>query len=386
MDVVIANMYQDALMNLDTDIIKCLKGEFSVDEIVDMFRNFYYNRLIVDVTALKSYTDYSIFEVLAQGLDPDRIIFLLPEGSPLCTPSFLQHLISFGIYNFTTNVKGVAYLIQKPNTYQDVEKIIKMASKKKTTKKTESPKVVNETSTSNESDLSSLYDIQTAAMPIPGFQQPSIAPSLEPKQTTMMSTIPVVDVQKTKKKQKIVGVFNVTASAGATTLIYMMLKELIHCYGEKDVVAIEIDKNDFRYFFHQRMVSVKSADLKRTLQEYSNVKIVLVDLNGFTKESICDEVIYLIEPSTLKLNRLTTKNTKIYDKLTNKRVVLNQSVLQSNEVFNFENEAGFKVFFNIPPLNDRKRNSIISELLLKMELIKDSDNVSSGKIFGLFRR
>ena len=63
MDVVIANMFRDQLMNLDTDIIKCVTGEYGAGEIVEMFQNFFYDRLIIDVTALRSYDDYTIYEI-----------------------------------------------------------------------------------------------------------------------------------------------------------------------------------------------------------------------------------------------------------------------------------------------------------------------------------
>lgn len=40
---------------------------------------------------------------------------------------FLSKIISFGIYNFTTNIDGIKYLIQRPNTYADVENLQHMA-------------------------------------------------------------------------------------------------------------------------------------------------------------------------------------------------------------------------------------------------------------------
>ncbi len=40
MNVIIANKYRDALASLDIDIIKKLDGEFSVDEIIETFKNF----------------------------------------------------------------------------------------------------------------------------------------------------------------------------------------------------------------------------------------------------------------------------------------------------------------------------------------------------------
>ena len=80
------------------------------------------------------------------------------------------------------------------------------------------------------------------------------------------------------------------------------------------------------------------------------------------------------------------KTTKVEKKVV--QVVLNQSMLLNNDVFDFEREAGIRVFFNIPPLDERKRNGIISEFLDKLGLLNGNFHGSGGnnKIFGLFRR
>lgn len=36
--------------------------------------------------------------------------------------------MSFGIYNFTSNIDGVKYLLNKPNTYDDVKSIESMVN------------------------------------------------------------------------------------------------------------------------------------------------------------------------------------------------------------------------------------------------------------------
>ena len=102
MNVIVANENQNQLSNIDIDIIKSINGVFSVSELVDMFKNFFYSKMILDVTALTDYKVISTYEELAKGLDTNKIIFLLPEGSTLCTPNFLSSMIDLGIYNFTT--------------------------------------------------------------------------------------------------------------------------------------------------------------------------------------------------------------------------------------------------------------------------------------------
>jgi len=348
MDVIIANKHKEELDNLDIDVIKSISGEYGVADIGEMFKNFFFDRMVIDVTALKGNDDTNTYQRLVKYLDPDKIVFLLPEGSALCTPSFLSKLISYGIYNFTTNVSGVSYLLGKPNTYKEVEHIAKMAAAKPEPEPV--PEEVEETH---------------SFTPVPET----------PKKTV---------VQRAKH---IVGIRNVTESAGATTLTYMMLKELAIVYGHENVLAIEIDKNDFAYFYDKRMLSIKQVDLRGVLEKYANIQVLLVDLNGLRDDSFCDDVIYLIEPSTLKLNRLMQRNRIIFQSLTNKKVVLNQSILQNNDVFDFESESGVKIFYNIPPLDERKRNSVIADFLSKVGLIHSGQgDFSSGKIFGLFRR
>lgn len=336
MNVIIANEQQNQLANLDVDIIKSITGLYDAFEIVEMFKNFFFSKMILDVTALKNYKDIKIYEILANGLDPDKIIFLLPEGSELCTPNFLSHIISLKIYNFTTNLNGINFLLKKTNTLKDVEHIVKMASVK----------------TSSE----------TGAV--------------------------VANVSaNVKRGVTVLGVKNVTESAGATTFIYLLKKELSLAYGQNNVVAIEIDKNDFSLFNDKNMFSIRQTDIKNTIAKYSNASIILVDLNNCPDNSFCGDVLYLIEPSTIKLNRLVRRNRVIFSKLVGKKVILNQSLLLNNDVFDFESEAGIKVFYNMPPLDERKRNSIIHDFLSKLGLFNEPVNSNnSSKIFGLFRR
>ena len=130
MNVVVTNEKQNELLSLDVDIIKTLTGLYSVNDIIDTFKSFFYSRMILDVTAIKEFKDIETYELLAKELGADKLVLLLPEGSNLCTPNFLSHLIKAGIYNFTTNLKGVNYLLNKPNTLKEVEHILNMANKK----------------------------------------------------------------------------------------------------------------------------------------------------------------------------------------------------------------------------------------------------------------
>ncbi len=346
MNVIVANKKQSDLANLDIDIIKSLNGEYEATELVEMFKSFFYSKMILDVTAIKNYNELDPYEIISKGLVADKIIFLLPEGSKLCTPNFLSHLIDLGIYNFTTDLNGVKYLLKKSNTLQDVEHIKNMAN-----------------SNNNNDDVNN-------------------SDSKEEKTSNFIQTSVKVNDGVT-----VIGFKDVTEHAGATSLIYMLRKELTHVYGNDGVIGLELNKNDFMYFNDKNLLSIKENEVKSAISSHPEAKIVLVDLNTAVDDSCCGDIIYLIEPTTIKLNKLIQRNKTIFSKLQGKKVVLNKSALLNNDVSDFEGEASIKVFYNMPSLDERKRNEIINDFLVRLGLLSsNSNNNSSGGIFGLFRR
>ena len=76
MNVIIANKYRDALSNLDIEVIKKLEGEYTVDEIINTFQNFFFQKMILDVTALKDYKEIKTLQQLSLSLDMDKLILL----------------------------------------------------------------------------------------------------------------------------------------------------------------------------------------------------------------------------------------------------------------------------------------------------------------------
>ena len=87
--------------------------------------------------------------------------------------------------------------------------------------------------------------------------------------------------------------------------------------------------------------------------------------------SICDEVFYLMESSTLKLNKLVMLNPHCFSRLSNKKIILNQSLLSESDVMILEKEANIRFFDVLPCLNDREDNSrVLLPLLEKMDLYK----------------
>lgn len=354
-NVIISNEQQNQMANLDVDIIKSITGAYSSVELVEMFKNFFYSKMVLDVTSIKNYNNILEYKTLADGLDPDKIIFFIPEGSSLCTPNFLAKLVTLGIYNFTTNIDGVKYLLKKSNTFNDVAHIQQMGG-------------------------GVIEELQPPAQLEQTQEQSGAGGFITPAQHQ-------VQVQQGKMTRTIkIGVRNVTEHAGATSLIYMFKKELTSVFGEQNVVAVEINKNDFQFYNDKNMISTTTNDVKALIERYSGVSVLLVDLNDFEDNTICDDVLYLLEPSTLKLNKLIRKNKHIFGKIKDKKIIFNQSLLTSKDVNELEYEAGIKSFFNLPPVNDRKKNEIITELLAKIGLLQITQGGNSGKIFGLFRR
>lgn len=336
MNVIVGNQQENALDKLDIDVIKSITGCYEGHVLVEMFRTFYFNKMVLDVTALKHYENINSYKELISGLEADKIIFYIPENTKLCTAKFLYELVNIGIYNFTSNLEGIKYLIKHSNTYKEVEYIKKL--------------VEGPTTTSNE-----------AAEETP--QKEEIDDS-----------------------QKIIGFRNVTSHAGATTLIYMLKKELNSVFGDDKILAIEINRSDFSVFVDKEMISVSKENIKEAIKKAEKYKVILIDLNDYTDNAICTEVCYLVEPSIIKLNKLIRINNNVFQKLKGRKLILNKSLLSEKEIANFEAEAKTEVFYNMPALSERKRNDILYDFLEKLNIVGSSDKKDSSKVFGLFRR
>ena len=307
MNVIVSNQKHQMLESLNVEIIKELNGEFNVDELIENFKNFFFQRMILDITALKDYKDIRTVQKLSLSLDMNKVILVLDENSNTISPEFMSKLISIGIYNFTTNLEGIMYLYNSPNSYRDV---------------------------------AHLHIIET--------------PVMVPQPETTTNTVYVdryVEVAPPIKTNRVIGVKNVTKQTGATTLTYMMKKMLQKSYS---VVAIEVEKSDFRFFNDRELLSSTNSNIGNFINKNKEKDIILIDVNNSENAiNLCDEIIYLIEPSMVKLNRLMIVNPQILNNIKGKKVVLNQSLLKEKDVTDFEYEAGLKIFYNMPPLDER---------------------------------
>ena len=107
----------------------------------------------------------------------------------------------------------------------------------------------------------------------------------------------------------------------------------------------------------------------------------MIDLNDNNYYILCDDVIYLIEPSIIKINKLLNEKRDIFMTLNGKKVVLNKSMLTNEDVSIFSKEAGISIYYNIPYVNDRNDNSVINDFINKLGLV----NKGGHGLFGLFK-
>lgn len=297
MNVIVSNVNGNKFANLDVDVIKSISGEFTVDEIIQSFSNFFFNRMFLDITAISDYTNVNNLKKLSIGLDVSKIILLLSDDSVVNSDSYISRLISMGFYNFARTEEELKYLYDNPNSYKDVAHLQKI----------------------DEVEL--------------------------PEVETVISDVMVI------------GFKNFTSHAGATSLIYMLKKQLAKNYY---TVAIEINKKDFMFYNDKDMVSCSANDIRNVILQYKDANVILIDLNDLDISlchSLCNQVIYLMEASTLMINKTVMLNADSFSKISNEKVVLNQSLFSQKDIKQLEFEIGFQFFEILPPMNDRVDNS-----------------------------
>ncbi|MBR1416210.1 MAG: hypothetical protein IJ572_00130 [Bacilli bacterium] len=347
MNVIIANKYAQMLSNLKIDIIKNVQGEYEVDDIVSNFQNFFFNKMILDITAVKDYKNIATIQKLSFGLDMSKVILLLDDSQEVNSPSYISELISMGIYNFTRNIDAVAYLVNNPNSYKDVAQ----------------------------------YHILGSSGPVSENQNISLDPG------KVDSNFINESVNKVFMGTRVIAIKDLTEGAGATTLTYMMKKALEQNYR---VLAVEVDKHDFMYFNDSDLRSVTSGELESiTNNPNSDYEVILVDINDSPKLSSIKEALHLIEPTTIKLNKMIRLDRLVLEKMKSYQVILNKSLLSPKDIEEFEYESRCKTFENLPYLDDKQENiQEINKLLYKMgfdKMVPGGLEKKSVKLFGIVK-
>ncbi len=333
MNVIVSNKYQNMLATLDIDIIKSINGEFEVEDLVSQFTNFYFNKMIIDVTAIKGYQNIKNIQKLSVNFDTSKIILLLDDSAMVNSGAYLSQLVSMGIYNFTRNINAVKFLIDNPNSYKDVAQYHNLNG--------------NSTDNDNPVNFDTFAGSGSGGMRIVGFK-------------------------------------NVTLHAGATSLVYMLKKHLEVAYN---VIAIEVDGEDFKYFNDKSLKTTTALDLSFNIANNPDAEVILIDLNESNQESLCNEVVYLIEPGLIKLNKLIRNDREAFEKLKDKMIVLNKSILTNKDISDFEKETNSKVFYNIPYVDDKKEHEqVLEDFLVALGFSRlNNGGGNKTKLFNIFK-
>lgn len=417
MNVIVSNRQKEIIDNANIDAIKDLNGLFNVTDLINKFKNYFFSRMILDATSVVDFASRDVLTTLANEIGAEKLIILLPS-SPEPPMEFKKLLIELKIFNFTTSIDDVIKFIEKPNTYEDAIKLIDNSfdnnvyvdnSIKDETNDTPVSQNIpnndmnttsdevqnnnfNSSISNNKSSLGDILNnlsIGNSYQSTNSYQEPNnVSPNFtenvidhietnndynsnnmmnsngpsENKNTFLFTdgysnTPTVADTPK----RRVIGFKNVTFGAGSSSLIYMLHKMAMNNL-KKDVLSIEIGKNDFRLFRDNKMISASENDVLDIINK-SQSEVIFIDLNNYNNLAICDDVIYLVEPSTIKLNSLMATNKNIFVELRGKKVVLNKSLLTPNDVHTLESEAGLEFLCNIEPLNDRVSNDSIVKLL-----------------------
>lgn len=333
MNVIVANRYSELINGSNIQIMKVMSGVFKVSEMVNSFRGMFYQKIIIDATALDGYPRKEVLKELATSFDTEKLIlFIPPDDTP--PASFLSYLVSINIYNFTDNINGVRKLVSKSNTYDDVKNYLITDTK-----------VV----------VSNNFE---------KFTQDSL--------------------DQTNGKI-ILGLKDITSNNSSVVLTYILKNHLEKVY-KKNVIALEIDKRDFVFYGDKDMYSIDSSKLGEFISN-TVFDILLLDLKENDNTNICNDVIYLVDPSIYMINKLMFNNKRAFDDLKGKKVILINSLLSEKDVNIFAKEAGISIYFNLPPLNDREINQILNDLLFKLGLVRNDINDTTAKkgLFDFFK-
>ncbi len=332
MYIIIKNENSRIINNLTVNVSKTLVGDFTREDLDRELNLINYDKAIVDITSIRNYYDDNyLYKFLEFFRSPSDVILLLNDGFVANSKHFLSKLISKGYYNFATTDSAVNRLLERNNTIDDVKEYMDGNDFLKTD-----------------------------------------------------SIVSGIDKNKKFETDKlIIGIENGFPHSGATTLMYMLVKEI---GKSKKVKGIEMINNDSLFFRDDRIISCESRiQFETIVKTLNDIDVYIVDLNGSDVREICNKVIYLIEPGTTKINKVVKGDREIYEMLKNSNVVLNRSNIKDEEMKTFEYETKFKVVGNVPNLNERLDSNdsltkLVDYLLDNKEkyekLSKDDDNIN----------
>ena len=331
MNIIVTNKYKDLIYSTNIEILKELHGVFKIKEIVNSFSSIFYKKIIIDATAIEGFPKEEVLKELIASFDMDKLILFLPPDNPP-PKRFLAFLVSINLYNFTDNQRGLLKLISQSNTFEDVKEFQQVADEP-----------VN-----NQEELNNDFESTDA----PG--------------------------------RIVLGFIGVTETSYSTEIIYSIKKTLEEKYN-KSVQAVELDKKNLVYYNAKETYSIYQNRIRDFLKNNLSPEVVLIDL-GEMDLNICDDVIYLVNPSLYTINKLMYKSRDAFMRLKGKKVVFVNSLLNNDDVNQFAKEAGISVYYNLPPINDRVYSQDIDKLLGKLGIVPETSNKTTKKgLFDLFK-
>ena len=113
MIVIVSNKQKSVLDNANIDAIKDLNGVFNVQDLINNFKNYFFTKMVIDATSIVDFTNPEVLKQLASGIGSEKLVVLLPP-KPEPPLRFLETLVNIGIYNFSTNIDELIYLISNP--------------------------------------------------------------------------------------------------------------------------------------------------------------------------------------------------------------------------------------------------------------------------------
>lgn len=334
MYIIIKNENSRIINNLTINVSKTLVGDYTREDLNRELSFINYDKAIVDITSIRNYYDDNyLYSFLQFFRCPSDVILLLNDGFVANSKQFLSKLIEKGYYNFATTDSAVNRLLEKNNTIEDVRNYMEG------------------------------YDFLKTDSIVSGIEKSN----------------------KFETDKLIIGIENGFPHAGATTLMYVLVKEVSKL---KNVKGVEMVKNDSAFFNDDKIISCESkTQFENIVKTLKDIDVYVVDLNATDVKEICNKVIYLIEPGTTKLNKVVKGNRENYEKLKNVDIVLNRSNIKDEELNSFQYETKFKIVGNIPNLNERldsneSLDKIVNYLIgniLEDDIIADDDHNDEKK-------
>lgn len=330
---VVKNNNGEVINDLSLNVVKTLIGEFTNDDLEKELNNVNYDIAIVDITSIKNFNDDNyLYNFLDFFTKPENVIFIIHDEFFSTNLEIVRKLIEKRFYNFANNITDVYRLINNKNSFEDVRKYL------------------------------GGYD----------FLKSDITDS--DKHTS----------NKFKTNKIIIGIENGTPHAGATTLMYMLVKEISK--GKK-VKGIEMFNNDSMYFKDDRIITCQSRfQFETIVNTLNDIDIFIVDLNGSDVKELCNKVVYLVDPGYTKTNKIVKGNQKEYEKLLNCNIVLNRSNIKNDNLKNFEYETHLKIVGNVPNLNERLDNNNELKDLIRFLVGNIRIKNNNGGLFSFLRR